>query len=117
MVEALTPAPFDQRNLVEDAVLENIFDGGNYLPRPNDFNNHHIYVGFIENEPALCDIEFNTNVLYLRFAYTLAKSKVDAIKIRLTTDYDDGITTRLHYEYNNTTFKDMFSVVYYFKED
>lgn len=111
---SMIPANFDQKNLVEDAVLENIFDEANYLPRPVNYNKHHIYVGFIENEPCMCDIELGNNLLNLTFASSpLTYSKVQAIKARLTQSHDDGIITKLHYEYNNITRTDHFGVEYF----
>lgn len=65
MEKTLTPAPIDQRNVLEDALLEGIFDNGEYIPRPldNDTPNIHQSVGYINNQPYIVLVQFGSNEL------------------------------------------------------
>ena len=50
MTDKLTPAPLNQKDIMEDALFENLFD---YLPGYVESN--HCALGFINDEPVAVD--------------------------------------------------------------
>jgi hypothetical protein len=60
MTDKLTPAPLNQKDIMEDALFENLFD---YLPGYVERN--HCALGFINDEPVAVDWSFGSHVIHI----------------------------------------------------
>lgn len=58
-IDKLTPAPLNQKDILEDALFEQIFDGENYLF--DESFKPHVVLGFIDNIPCMLEWSFNSN--------------------------------------------------------
>lgn len=59
--EKLTPAPFNQKDICEDFLFEQIFDNGDYLC--NERVKPHVAIGFIHDIPCMLEWSFNSHCI------------------------------------------------------
>lgn len=57
--EQLSPAPLNQKDILEDVLFEQIFDDGNYMC--NEREKPHVVLGFIHDIPCMLEWSFNSN--------------------------------------------------------
>lgn len=108
-------APIDQKNILEDALLEQIFDNGEYLRQPNtDTPMLHLSVGWIQNDPFLAMIEFGTNELTLIPHFPQGDKDRKYIYDILTQESGN---TYCEVEYHKFHGSEYYTAKYYFKVD
>ena len=87
-IETLTPAPLNQKDILEDILFEQIFDDGNYIA--TESAKPHLVMGFIDDIPCMLEWSFNShNILITPLKIKNNQSWTDEIIILRLTHYND----------------------------
>ena len=57
--DKLSPAPLNQKDIMEDILFEQIFDNGDYMC--NEREKPHVAIGFIDEIPCMLEWNFNSH--------------------------------------------------------
>jgi len=60
-IDKLSPAPLNQKDILEDALFEQIFDDGDYMC--NERVKPHVAIGFIHDIPCMLEWSFNSHCI------------------------------------------------------
>lgn len=79
VIKSLRPAPVDQTNVLEDRILDLLFEGSRYVQE------NHKAVGFIYSLPTLTSVYTTTALPSLLFQTTVQKRRLMHGLFRLST--------------------------------
>jgi len=92
MTEQLIPASLNQKDILEDALFEEIFDGGDYVENEGK---PYIVLGFIHDIPCMLEWSFNSNnVTITPLKIQNNQSWTDEIIILRLTQYNEEPDTQ-----------------------
>ncbi len=87
-IDKLSPTPLNQKDILEDALFEEIFDDGDYVC--NERIKPHVALGFICDIPCMLEWSFNSNHIEITPLRTLNnQSFTNEIVILRLTQYND----------------------------